>query len=621
MCGFVVEYNPEKRKHVTPAELKRMCDLVAHRGPDHYGEYHDPRVSMGHRRLSIIDLSNSAHQPMRKGNFVIVSNGEIYNYVELRKELSDEFGAKFTTTSDTEVLLEAYACYGPGCLEKLNGMFCFLVWNIAEQELFVARDRLGVKPLFTARNGGSWLFASDIKSLWEVISPSGNLNRNAIYNYFSQSYISECESSTFGIEKYPQAHYSTFRSDGEKRHKYWDLNAVEPTGMARFSDVVDEAEDLLTNAIDIRLRSDVPLGCFLSGGVDSSLVTAIASRRLGRSFHTYSIGFDRESHDESNFAYRVASRYGTQHTHVKLDDGAIEHLPQIIWKYSELFGDSSAVPSYFVSQAAREHLTVVLTGDGGDEAFGGYVDPFAVYLSGAYARVPRMVRQGLSGLARYIGKGNSHYLFRWIRRFNDITDQDVEDVYKKLKSGSWGDCASGMSTSYLRSCTSSCDVSKLLYADINDRLCYDFLVKVDMATMAHSLEARSPFLDYRVMEYGYSMCNKNRFKKMVRKAVLKKIAEKYLDRDIVYRKKMGFSIPKYEWLSDRSVFATVKRLIGRKSALDDFLKREWIEQVIGEFEAGRVEHANRIWLLLWFQIWEGVFVSRIYNRDQMLTEL
>lgn len=615
MCGFIAIFDPRGERLPSSGEIRRMADLMVHRGPDHFGEYRDSHFAAGFRRLSIIDLSDAANQPMIKGDLVLVYNGEVYNCLEIQKELR-LLGSSFQTQSDTEVILEAYARWGADCVRKMNGMFAFVLWDRAKQTLFVARDRLGVKPLFMARQGGRLLLASDIQSLWEILPPSGRLSEKVLKNFFSQGFISEPGTSTEGIEKFPPAHTLEIEEGRERFKKYWDLNLVSRK-RAGFGEVMEETETLLKDSIHLRLRSDVPLGCFLSGGVDSSLVSALTARERGEGFHTYSIGFDSEAFDESRFAQKVANRYGTEHHHMKLNATCLEELPRIVWSYSELFGDASAVPTYFVSRSARENLTVVLTGDGADEGFGGYIDPFAVYLSEAYKKIPSPLRRVIAGLIN--GTGHSP-LLRQFQLFNKISLLDIGEVYKGFKDGGWNG-HDGISLSFFEACKSPNLVDKLLYADIHERLCYDFLVKVDMGTMAHSLEARSPFLDYRLIELGYSLDHRLRYRHFRRKAVLKAIAEKYIDHNVIHRKKMGFSIPQAEWLASDCWLPVVKRLIDRPSEMDRFVSRAEATRVLREFAGGQREHANRIWLFLWFQIWEGLFLSKIYHPEQKLSEL
>lgn len=631
MCGFVAAFSPTAGRPLTADALRRMCDVMRHRGPDNFGTYTDDHVSLGHLRLSIIDLSHAADEPFTKGHLTIVFNGEIYNYVELARELEERHGSRFNTRSDTEVILEAYDKLGAACVERFNGMFAFALWNARDRTLLVARDRLGVKPLFVLRKDGSYFFASDLKALWQVHGAAGHINPDAIYNYFSQSFISTEETSTRGIFKFPPGEAWTLSAAGEQKRKYWDLNAIPPAPAIQFGEAVERAESLLDDALRMRLRSDVPLGCFLSGGVDSSLVVAKTALSLGQPFHTYSIGFDDEAFDETPYIKRVLAQYSTQHHHRRLDSSCLETLPAIVSKYSELLGDASAVATYFVSEAAKAELTVVLTGDGADEAFGGYIDPYALHLAAKYRRVPAVLRHTVS---RVLSAANGSTLarpMRWARRFDEIAECGGEEAYLRFKSGAWhgrpdafvdrDHALAATSLGYLRQCARANDVDRMIYADITERLCHDFLVKVDMATMAHSLEARSPYLDYRVVELGYSLNHAVRYRRFERKAVLKAIARRYVDPSVIDRRKMGFSIPQTRWLREPRWTPVIRQIIQRKSLLDEFISRPAIEQTLTAFEQGDVREANRVWLLLWFQVWEGLVISQVYDPAQPLSTL
>ncbi len=598
-----------------------MCDEIVHRGPDAEGLYIDEKVGLGHRRLSIIDLSENANQPLCIEEFVLVYNGEIYNYLELRSELEKQHRIQFKTQSDSEVIVRAYQVYGNACVKKFNGMFAFFLWNKITQTAIVARDRLGVKPLFYGKNDQGYFFASDLKSLWHVFPPS-ELCLNAVQDYFSYGFISTMETSTKGIKKFPPAMLLELKEENETWAPYWNLNDVYEVPMS-FNEAVDQTTTLLKSAIQLRLRSDVPVGTFLSGGIDSSLITAMAVDQFGLRPHTFSIGFDSKEMDETRFAYQVANKYHTTHQHQILDHTCLNVLPDIVWKYSELFGDSSSLPSYWVSKIAAERLKVVLTGDGGDEAFGGYVTPFSFYLS-------RMVR-GIPGGIRQLGKSLPNIsLFRRIKKLNELSFLDVQDAYTKLlKSGGfsmWPEAfvrlpnAGNELAQQIVRCNRK-GVDAIFYMDIENQLTYDFLVKVDMATMAHSLEARSPFLDYRLMEYGYSLPAAIKFHDFQRKAILKKIAGSYFSKSFIYRKKQGFSIPVYKWLRSDHWFPVIERIIQRPSLLAEILTKESVNQVIEEFKHGKGNHGTRIWLLLWFQLWEGLIISKLYTPTMKLEEL
>lgn len=608
-----------------------MCDRMAHRGPDHDAFHVADHVALGHRRLSIIDLSDAANQPFTTGHLTLVFNGEIYNYIELARELEEQHGSRFRTRSDVEVIVEAYDKFGEACVDRFNGMFAFALWNARDRSLFVARDRLGVKPLFVLRQGGAVHFASDLKALWLLQSPATHVNHDALYNYFGQSFISTAETSTRGVFTFPPGQTWTLSARGEARRQFWDLNSVQPDPSIGFAEALQRTEALLDDALTIRLRSDVPVGCFLSGGVDSSLIVAKTARALGDSFHTYSIGFDDAAHDETPFIKRVLARYPTQHHHLRLDSACLEQLPRVVSRYSELLGDASAVPMYFVSEAAKAQLTVVLTGDGADEMFGGYIDPFAMYLADKYRRVPVSMRAAVRGL---LSAGGGRWLggpLRSARRFDDLSSCSVDEAYLRFKGGTWrgqpgafvdgGKAEAAHALDFLHRCARAGNVDRLLYADITERLCSDFLVKVDMGSMAHSLEARSPFLDYRLVELGYSLSHSVRYHRFERKAVLKTLARRYIDPAVINRRKMGFSIPQARWLREARWHPVLRGIIARPSLLDEVIARPAIERSLCQFERGDDREANRIWLLLWFQLWEGLFISQVYDPSQPLSTM
>jgi asparagine synthase (glutamine-hydrolysing) len=631
MCGIAAIYNARRTPKQNARVVEQMCDLMAHRGPDHFGYYEDDSVRLGHRRLRIIDLSAEANQPMDMDSCVIVYNGEIYNYLELRRELATRHGVEFKTSSDTEVILKSYLQYGPDCVRRFNGMFAFVLWDRLERRLFVARDRIGVKPLFMRSDpDGNHVFASDLKALWELYPLEANLDAGGVCNYFVHGYLNGLATSTTGVSKVPPATYLIIDAGGVQPVRYWDLNDVSKRRLS-FDDAVGETEELLRDAVRLRLRSDVPLGCFLSGGIDSSLVTALATEEARRPIHSFSIGVDSREYDESAFAAAVARRWGAQHHHQPLTSDALEELPEIVWKYSELFGDSSAVPCYFVSKAATYELTVVLTGDGGDESFGGYIIPYAAYLAQRYRRVPAGPRAALGRLLEAAGRRASGRMLRWAHRFSQLCEMNPEDLYREflvsddsvaiLRPDVGQRTATRIAESAFARCRSSDEVDRIIYTEIGERLIDDYLVKVDMGTMAHSLEARSPFLDFRLMEFAYALESDVKFHGYRRKAILKRIAEKYYDRRLVHRRKGGFAIPVNRWLVEDRYHPVVGRILGRKSVLHDYVDPATVEGLLGALRRSPAAHYRNVWLLLWFQIWEGLFVSRCYHRGQRLSEL
>ena len=432
MCGFVTLYNPHQNPSSSIEEVESMCDMIENRGPDHYGFYQDDNIMTGCRRLSILDLSREANIPFKKGDLTISYNGEVYNYLEIKENLIKEKNISFATKSDTEVVLEAYREYGPKCLSMFNGMFAFTIWNNKNKTLFIARDRLGIKPLFYTIKESNYYFASDIKSLWQKIDP-GQLNNNAILNYFGQGYISKNETSSKGIYKFPSAHYWILSNAkiGEKI-KYWQLSINNDLKL-NFKDAVDKTEALIEDAVKIRMRSDVPIGTFLSGGIDSTIISGVTQKILGEELNTFSVGFDNLEYDESIYSLSVAEKLNTNHENIKLGSSTLNELPSIVWHYSELFSDSSSIPTYYVSTLASSKLKVVLTGDGADEVFGGYIDPFAYHLIDKFNKLPRPIKNLAYGLF------DNKYLPR-IEKINKIlklSKMSLEEGYLYLRGGNW----------------------------------------------------------------------------------------------------------------------------------------------------------------------------------------
>lgn len=627
MCGFVTIYNSHSRPNVSRDEIESMCDLIEKRGPDHYGLYQDDNLITGCRRLSIIDLTDNANIPLTKGDNTISYNGELYNYLEIKEKLIKERNIFFKSTSDTEVVLESYLAYGSKCLNMFNGMFAFTIWNKKTKNLFVARDRLGIKPLFYSKYNDDYYFSSDIKSLWYKINPAGKLNETSILNYFGQGYISKDETSTKGIFKFPSAHYwslSKKKIDSPKR--YWNLEYKENSKI-HFKEAVSQAEELIEDAVRIRMRSDVPIGTFLSGGIDSTIISGMTKKLLGEELNTFSVGFDNLKHDESKFSYSVAKKLKTKHENIKLNSTALNNLPSIVWHYSELYSDSSSIPTYYVSKLASSKLKVVLTGDGADEIFGGYIDPFAYHIINKFNYLPK----SLKNLIYYIFENNYLPSNSSINKLLKLSKLSLEDGYLFLRGGNWNqfsNCFTNQNslvtnslTHFLKEFNVNDNVQKLIYTDIKDRLCNDFLYKVDMGTMANSLEARSPFLDYRLFEYGFSLKHSILYRGFKRKAILKKIAEKYLDKKYINRRKMGFSIPKNSWMLEKTNFKQIKKVLNRKSSLDIFMNKTKVNEIFNEFENGNENHANRIWQLLIYQIWDGLFISNKYSKEQKITDL
>lgn len=526
--------------------LEKITKRMAHRGPDDAGIWinHRKTIGLGHRRLSIIDIE-SGHQPMLSadGRFAIVFNGEIYNYIELRKELQDKY--KFSTSSDTETLLYHFIEHGIKGLDDLNGMFAFAIWDNKTEKLVLVRDRLGIKPLYYTTVNGNLTFASEIQALIPALNTM-KVREEVKLEYFAKKYISAPNTIYEDIYALPAGCCLILEHNKTSITKYWDIPTFTATDILKLTE--DEycsiVEEQLTQAIRLRLRSDVPVGCFLSGGVDSSLITAIAAKESSTPFHTFSVGYKEKGYDESSYANRVAEKYGTIHHHIVLDNRDTEIISKLHHMYGQPFGDASAIPTWYVSNLASRHVKVVLSGDGADEIFGGYTIHLAEYIAERYYRryVPAFLRDMFSP-ERLNLQNISHwpYRLRWIAKMFQYASMDTREAYIHLNTGGFHNKADQKKATEFFAPVLEND--KYRYLAIKERFINAFLVKVDIASMNNSLEVRSPFLDINLWKLAFQIPIEKHLKYFTRKYILKKIALKYLPRDLVYRKKMGFEVP------------------------------------------------------------------------------
>jgi len=519
MCGIAGKLS--MRGSVDRGLLVRMCEVVEHRGPDSRGLFLDEGIGLGVQRLRVIDLE-TGDQPIynEDRSIVVVHNGEIYNYAELRDELRGR-GHTFSTSGDTEVIVHLYEDHGADCVHYLRGMFAFALWDGMRRRLLLARDRVGKKPLFYAERDGELWFASEAKSILQDPKVERRPNLDAIDAYLHFQYVPHPLSAFEGVSKLPPAHTLVWHDGESSLNRYWRLSY-------RTGDVPDErvAEELirdqLLEATRLRLRSDVPLGAFLSGGVDSSAVVAAMSRQGGGRVQTFSIGFDVAEYDETPYAREVARLYETDHHQLRVRPSALEVLPRLVWHYGEPFADHSAIPSFYLADLTRRHVTVALNGDGGDESFGGYTRYSGTTIAGRVAQLPRPARAALVRAATTIGPGERENSFR--SRLNRVARRS--DMQSHERYATWIACfdeaeRDGLYTSefhallpertarsvirdaYLHS-DGDAEIDRLLDVDVQTYLPGDLLVKMDIASMAHSLEVRSPFLDQKLMELAAS---------------------------------------------------------------------------------------------------------------------
>ena len=647
ICGEIDFYN----KNVRVDSVRKMCDVLTHRGPDDEGivlikgnrsfEVKDSsefppvekgfEVGLGHRRLSIIDLSEAGHQPMcnEDGRTWIVFNGEIYNFQEIREQLEKK-GHLFKSKSDTEVILHAYEEWGVECLNHFRGMYAFAIWDSKQRQLFIARDRLGKKPLVYFHQNGHFAFGSEIKALLQIPGIGKKVNGNAIHDYLTYQYVPAPDTIFEGIKKLPPAHYLIYDREGNvKVERYWKLH-FSPCGQTEMDlrEISHRIRAELEESVKVRLISDVPLGAFLSGGVDSSLIVGIMAKLSGRPVKTFSIGFEEKEFDELSYAQLVSNHFSTEHHEFIVKPDAIEILPKLVWNYNEPFADSSAIPTYYVAKMTKAYVKVVLTGDAGDENFAGYPRYLRSRWVASFTKIPDKLRKNL--LPRFLrGFSTLRWREKTLNRLSDFMEslssdqamnyaeqikifnaKEKEDIYtedfreKVEKFDSWDFVLKKFEESEAEDL-----LEQLLYVDINSYLPEDLLVKIDIATMANSLEARVPFLDHKFMELvaGIPPCLK--LKGTVTKYILKETFQEFLPEAIFKRKKMGFGVPVSRWFRNELKDYVYEILLDPRTLNRGYFRREGIERLLNDHIAARYDHSSQIWALLFLEIWFRVFID------------
>jgi asparagine synthase (glutamine-hydrolysing) len=599
--------------------LKRMGEVIRHRGPDAGGEYLDDYVGLAHRRLSIIDLSPQGNQPMfsADGRLVIVFNGEIYNFPELRAELEKQ-GATFLTKTDTEVILVLYQRLGTACLKRLNGMFAFALWDIAEKTLFLARDRIGKKPLYYYHGGGDRLaFASELKSLLQLPGIGREIEPTALPDFLKYLYVPAPKTIYRNIFKLPAAHSLVIRPGQEPRiAEYWDVDFAARTACSP-ADAEEALMELLQDSTSCRMIADVPLGSFLSGGIDSSAVVALMANVSQGPVRTCTIGFDDKRHDESPYARQVAKLFGTDHHEYVVRENLMETVALMPKYFDEPFADSSAVPTYHVSRLARQAVTVALAGDGGDEGFAGY-DKYGIELKENLARhlVPSPVLTLLQACARCF----SHPLAGKVRsltgsalmdparafyRTNSFIDDDLMD--QLLADGVRRSCAGydpgAYTTGYWDKVRGADHVTCMLYTDLKTYLPDDILVKVDRMSMAHALEVRAPFLDYRIIEFAASLPSTWKIKGNDKKIILRKAFSRLFPGGILNRPKHGFTVPLDAWFRTE-LKPLAERCLLQQPSLADYLNPSAVQRLWQEHQEKKANHGVLLWSLLMLALWQ-----------------
>ena len=625
MCGIAGYTSFFKPVEDADRVLQSMLDTLIPRGPDGGGYHATPSIHLGHRRLSIIDIQGGT-QPMSCGQqrYHIIFNGEIYNYIELREQLQVQ-GRTFRTQSDTEVLLQQYAVDGVAALGKLNGIFAFAIWDRERETLFLARDRLGVKPLYYTVQGQELIFASELKALRQHPAVTGRIDITSVSKYLTYGYIPAPHTIFEGIHKLEPGHYLQFDRKGLVKESYWDIPLEDnPVCGLSVDDCAEELLQLLDASVKLQLRSDVPVGVFLSGGLDSSVLTALAARSLPRKLHTFSVGFEEDGYDESPYARRVADLYGTEHHHEVLSQQrALAMLPQVMRILDEPFADASILPTYLLSQFTAREVKVTLGGDGGDELFMGYPSFQAHKLMEAMSILPVTWRDGLNRLAKKIpvshnyasfdflvqtffkGAGVSPEIrfFLWMGYFGNeekrqLLTPEIRD--RLLRTNPFEDVVN-----YIRQSRLIGDVARIQYLCLKMYLQDDILVKVDRASMANSLEVRVPFLDHDLVEYASKIQAVYKLKGFTTKYILKRgvQAQKLLPRDIIHRRKAGFMIPLAQWLK-KDLRPILEDLCSAETIRQDgFFDPAYVRTMLDEHFTHVRDHRKSIWALLCFQLW------------------
>lgn len=630
MCGIAGGLWFEAKQAISPRTLDAMVDSLTHRGPDDRGCHLEslvtdpgglvPGVALGFRRLSIIDLA-SGHQPMANEDrsVFIVFNGEIYNYRDLRRRLEGS-GHRFESSSDTETIIHLYEDLGTDCFAHLNGMFAIAIWDRPRRQLVLARDRLGKKPLYYQFKDAQLLFGSELKALAESATFDKRISAAAIDQFLTYQYVPHPNTIYSNVRKLPPGHVAVFRDNGCTVSRYWRVDWQHEADMGE-AEAAQRVDELFRDSVRLRLRSDVPLGAFLSGGVDSSLVVAVAQQQLDNPIHSFSVGFSVADFDETKYARLVANWVRSEHHEYRVEPDAVSILDQLVWNFDEPFGDSSAIPTWYLCQWTRKYVTVALSGDGGDELFAGYDRYRALWLSRWMERVlpigPLLRSRWVQSLR---SSPRERSFIRRLKRFGEAINQPLARRYmnwiqifpEQLRASLYRDefveqLPDEDPFEFFEAAwkqTGNRDlVSKSSLADLITYLPCDLMTKVDIASMAHGLECRAPMLDYRLVELAASLPSKLKFRLGRGKRLLRRAFDKLLPRQIWTRPKMGFGVPLAVWFRHELRSLTQTRLLGNDARLHQFFRPEAIEQMVDQHLSGVTNHSYRLWNLLVLESW------------------
>src|SRR5687768_10117467 len=627
MCGIVGIVRNDG-KPVDEQLLSRMNNAIRHRGPDDDGFYVNGSVGMAMRRLAIIDLK-SGQQPIHNQDRSswIVFNGEIYNYLELREKL-EKLGHTFYTNSDTEAIVHAYDQFGVDCPKHLRGMFAFAIWNERTHELFLARDRVGKKPLLYAHvNGGQLVFGSEFSALLLHPDISRDIQPEALDYYLSFMCIPAPLTAYRAIRKLEPGHWLRWRKGEIETQRYWQPDFTRKLDIDE-EEAGERTVEILREAVRVRLMSEVPLGAFLSGGIDSSAVVALMSQESSERVKTFSIGFEEQDFSELHHARRIAEHVGADHHEFIVRPDAVELLPMLVEHYGEPYADSSAVPTYYVARETRRHVTVALNGDGGDESFAGYDRYSAMLLAQQYHRLPSLLRGGLIERAvqllpgsderrtlaartkrfmRAVSLPNVERYMHWISVFDS---QRKHELYSdEFARETQAEHAARFIEPWFVNANGAGLLDATLLADTMTYLPNDLLVKVDIATMAVSLEARSPFLDHHVIEFAASLPEHFKLRGLTKKYLLKRVLRQLLPAENLDRRKMGFGVPIGHWFRGSLQGFLREALLSDKALSRGLFKPEAVRHLVKQHVSGAQNHEHRLWTLLMLELWFQRFID------------
>tara|TARA_B100001123_G_scaffold305220_1_gene340968 strand:- start:171 stop:2099 length:1929 start_codon:yes stop_codon:yes gene_type:complete len=626
MCGIAGTLDMKLGATTDPRVVERMTETLRHRGPDDGGTWTDGGVGLGSRRLAVIDLSPRARQPIANedGQVRVVFNGELYNFLELRTELESK-GHRFRSGTDTEVIVHLYEEEGVACVRRLDGMFAFALWDARARQLLLARDRLGQKPLCYYEAGPLLVFGSEPKAVLADPRVPAEPDLEALDHFLTYGYVPAPWSAFRHLRKLPPAHYLVARDGRTAIHRYWSLPYLPKYTGAR-EELVEELDALLDRAVRRRLVSDVPLGAMLSGGLDSSAVVALMRRSVTGPLRTFSIGFEAPEYDERSSARAVARRFDTEHHELVVRPDAAALLSRLAYHYNEPFADSSALPTWCLSELTRRSVTVALSGDGGDESFLGYDRYAGAQLAAHLDRVPAFGRRALAALARQLPAGGAKSMWSQLRRFGGGLAEPPPRRYGRWLAMTLDHQKRALCTPEFRALSGAPDslglleahwrgaeaagVERLVATDIQMYLPDDLLVKMDIASMAHSLEVRSPFLDHHVVEFAARVPASFKLQRGRTKPLLADVVAPSLPPSVLRRRKMGFGVPIEHWLRGDLRELAHDLLLSSRALGRGYFVRGTLERYLSEHERGEAQHHMRVWGLMMLEQWHRTFIDR-----------